>query len=440
MDRAFVFHCARVCTLKAFRAPDRTVDYLKTITDTAPDVLRDRFLLSLLTYARRASPFYKERIRPVFSDIPLLGKDDLRASLGQLRTPLADMRGSFRNASGGSTGTPTSFIQDRVYEQWGIATERYYLREFLGIDPLREQKVILWGSPRDILGQRNWKGRVSQWVNRTVLLNAFDAGETRWREFAAVINRTRPALVRGYANALSLFARFIRREKIALAPPRAVVSSAEVLRPDMRADIEAAFGARVYDFYGSREVGPIAGECRHGKKHLFIFNTVAEIVESANGECAPMGARGEVVVTALHNFSSPLVRYRIGDAGTFDDRPCACGSPLPVLKELHGRVADSLERRDGTVIDSGFFGIMLFEKPWVRNFQVTQRDYEHVVISIVGDRPTDGDRGSIDAGFRKALGDECRIDWEFVEKIPPTPQGKLLAIRNLIPNARAKCS
>jgi phenylacetate-CoA ligase len=440
LNRSLILSGARVATLKAWKNPDRTRRYLREIEGTPADVLGERCLRELLAYAGTASPFYRNRLGGAsLHGTPLLSKEELRESLDAMRTPLADERRADRNISGGSTGVPTAVLQDTVYDQWGYATEEYYLRHFLGIDPQRDGKVILWGSLRDVRSQASRRRKISNWVSRTTFLNAYDAGEKQWPVFAEVIRRKRPALVRGYANALHLFSRFVTRERIELPVPKAVISSAEVLRPDMRREIEAAFGAKVFDFYGSREVGPIAGECRHGNRHLFTFNNLVEVV-GADGAALPAGAHGELAVTSLHNFSAPLIRYRIGDRGALAPAGCACGSPLPILAELDGRVTDSLESREGKVIDSGFFRSLFLERPWVRQFQVTQRDYERIVVSIVGSKPSDGSQHEITAAFKRALGEQCAIEWEFVDKVELTPEGKMLSVRNRIPKGALRSS
>jgi phenylacetate-coenzyme A ligase PaaK-like adenylate-forming protein len=35
----------------------------------------------------------------------------------------------------------------------------------------------------------------------------------------------------------------------------------------------------------------------------------------------------------------PLIRYRTGDRGCWIDKPCACGSVLPVLDKVNGRLS-----------------------------------------------------------------------------------------------------
>jgi phenylacetate-coenzyme A ligase PaaK-like adenylate-forming protein len=64
-------------------------------------------------------------------------------------------------------------------------------------------------------------------------------------------------------------------------------------------------------------------------------SVLLEIVDDAGRACAP-GRAGRVVVTSLHNFATPLIRYELGDLAEFG-APCACGRSLPVISRVLGR-------------------------------------------------------------------------------------------------------
>jgi phenylacetate-coenzyme A ligase PaaK-like adenylate-forming protein len=69
-----------------------------------------------------------------------------------------------------------------------------------------------------------------------------------------------------------------------------------------------------------------------------------EVVDDA-GEPVPDGQAGQLIVTSLQKFESPLIRYRVGDRGRVFTYDCACGVTGRVL-EYHGR-ADGLIRVKG---------------------------------------------------------------------------------------------
>ena len=70
-----------------------------------------------------------------------------------------------------------------------------------------------------------------------------------------------------------------------------------------------------------------------------------EVLGEDGRPCAP-GETGRVVLTTLHNFALPLIRYEIGDFAEVG-APCDCGRGLPVLKRIHGRRRNMIVLPDG---------------------------------------------------------------------------------------------
>lgn len=100
--------------------------------------------------------------------------------------------------------------------------------------------------------------------------------------------------------------------------------------PSTRQKLEQLWpGARVFDHHGMTETGPVSHECpaQPGLLHILEAAMLAEVVD-ANGAPAAKGHPGELVLTTLGRWGSPVLRYRTGDlvrAVRFDREPCACG-------------------------------------------------------------------------------------------------------------------
>lgn len=97
--------------------------------------------------------------------------------------------------------------------------------------------------------------------------------------------------------------------------------------PATRSRIEAAFGARVFDHWGMTELGPLGFECveRPGGVHLTESECIAEVIDPATGTAVGEGAEGELVVTNLGRWCSPVIRYRTGDRVRARRERCPCG-------------------------------------------------------------------------------------------------------------------
>jgi phenylacetate-CoA ligase len=120
----------------------------------------------------------------------------------------------------------------------------------------------------------------------------------------------------------------------------------EPLDPELEARLVADWGVRVSDMYSANEVGHIAFRCREfAQLHVQSESVLVEILDEHGNACA-MGVPGRVVVTALHNLATPLLRYELGDLASFGP-PCACGRGLPVLERVMGRVRNLVRTPDG---------------------------------------------------------------------------------------------
>jgi phenylacetate-CoA ligase len=198
----------------------------------------------------------------------------------------------------------------------------------------------------------------------------------------------------------------------------------------MRREIEEVFQSPVFDFYGSREVGPLAGQCRRGRLHVFNFNNVVEVVDRA-GCPVGKGQEGQILVTNLHNRAMPLIRYAIGDSAVMA-AGCDCGSKLPAFEKVTGRVTDHFLTRGG-LVHGEFFTHLFYHRRWLREFQVLQSSIDEVIVYVVlNERAPQAEVGDIERQMRVVMGDECRIDWVEVDEVPRTPQGKFLFTRSLI--------
>ncbi len=408
---------------------------IDAMTREDPHALSERHLRRLLEYAGEHSPYYSELLSNGggFDTFPVLTKEIMRERFDDIRTfPLSPT--SYRNSSGGSTGRPATFIQDAYYASWSNATQGYYFREILGVEMNTVKNVWLWGSERDSLQLkgRGWRGKAANFLTNKVFLNTFDADEGRWLEYIDAIRRNRPHYVAGYAGSLYQIARVARRNNIRMYKPAFVYSSAETLRDFMRGEIEEQFGAKVYDYYGSREVGAIAGECAQGNRHVFVMNNLVEVLDDKDRPVKD-GTEGRLIITCLHNYSFPMIRYEIGDVGTMASQPCTCGSKLPYLSSLSGRITDHFVLKGGKLVHGEFATHLFYFRDWVDQFQVDQLDFGKLRIRVVKRTDVnDGDVDEINHALRLVMGPDCLVEWDFVDSIEKSPQGKFIFTRCLI--------
>jgi phenylacetate-CoA ligase len=401
----------------------------------------ERRSLTLLRHsmfvAYHCVPYYKKkfdeaganprdlRTRSDLRHFPLLTKQDIREHEQEMISMGSGLAGARWNASGGSAGTPVRFIGSRLAATIAKANE-YRMWRWYGVNPGAKQAFI-WGADYDIPPDRF----ASRWKNRALgvrWLNAFHLNEQRCQAFAEILSKFQPEIIYGYATALARFARYVRETRVdLLIAPRAIRSTAEVLLPDQRALIEASLHGPVYDYYGSRDAGPLAGECSlQDGLHTFPDVTYVEILRPNGDACAP-GEIGEIVVTKLHEHAMPFIRYRIGDRAAWQPGNHQCRIPFSRISSVQGRIGDFVLTPDGREIHAEFFSHLFYGAKGVVRFQVQQPTPS--TLRILVQTTGEVDESALESIRRSAaehfdVRDPGRVTLHRVERIDPGPSGK----------------
>ncbi len=197
---------------------------------------------------------------------------------------------------------------------------------------------------------------------------------------------------------------------------------AETATDEHRADISRVLGCQLGEMYGMREVAIIASQCQHGSLHINDERVLVEILD-LDGNRLPAGERGEIVVTLLHSYEMPLIRYRTGDAGSLVSGPCECGLTLGRLELGVGRLQDMVMRSDGTLVNARFVRAVLESEFGAgliaHRAEQTGRGSMRVQLEFRVDPPPDL-RRRIERGLEAHLGEPVAVDVE----LGPVPQHK----------------
>ena len=428
---------------------EREYHEISNITD--PSVLHafiEQRLNDLLLHAYQHTQYYHRIFDQIgiiqgnhvdlsrIQEIPLLTKEIIRQHHNELISDDFKSRGWFYNSSGGSTGEPVRLIQDRQFQRWAKVANNYYYRNILNIDEPIVKKVIIWGSERDLFtGTFGTRAKITNWLTNTITLNCFRMATNDIEKYITTINTYKPDLIRGYAGSLHDICHYAERNNLDIHSPKVLVSAAETLNNEMRDQIERVFGQKVYNFYGSREVPSLAGECKDGLMHSFVFWNYQELLDEHNRP-VKQGEEGKVIVTNLFNYSMPLVRYEIGDMAVQGPKRCSCGNILPTFEKITGRITDHFVLKNGAIVPAEFFIHLLgvvCNGGEIKQFQVIQEDYDRIrILAVAGAGLTEKYRKDVESKIQVAVGSDCGIIWDFVNNIPKTPTGKYLYTKSLV--------
>jgi phenylacetate-CoA ligase len=217
------------------------------------------------------------------------------------------------------------------------------------------------------------------------------------------------AVLKSMPSDLANLAWLIKSEGLYFPPVRTMFTDSEKLDDATRLFIESVFRTQAIDFYATTEVGVVAFQTKNsqGKYHV---NDDAVFVETKSNNRLESGDE-DLVLTGLLNFTTPIIRYQIGDVVTAGDRQSISGIPFSTIERIHGKYLDFIVRLDGKVVSSHAVKQNLTHLKGIRRFQVVQRDQSSLQIYITPDSQwSDAVSSEIMRLFRRDFGEEMRIE------------------------------
>jgi phenylacetate-CoA ligase len=394
--------------------------------------LQWRKVKALVEHCWREVPYYQQSWRAIgatpadirtmddYERLPIISKADIRAHFDEfVATSYRDRL--LMKATGGSTGVPLRFGYTREsYERRVAVMWRGYA--WAGAR-MGRRTLYLWGGTVGEQRQtQKIKDRIFHAAFARRMLDIFPMRESNMSEYADAIDAYKPEIIVGYAGALVGLSEWLVANGRHVHAPAAVLGGAEALLDSQRETLERAFSAPVFNTYGCREFMLIASECeRRDGMHINADHLLVETVAGDWKEAA-----GEVVITDLHNYGMPFMRYRNGDLITRGDgKQCGCGRGLPRLTQIDGRKLDAIRTRSGHLLSGVFFPHIMKDISGIRRFQVVQDSLDTLDISIV--RGEGFDAASVDYARRelaKAIGNDTEVRFHFVDDIPNGANGK----------------
>ena len=189
-----------------------------------------------------------------------------------------------------------------------------------------------------------------------------------------------------------------------------------LISPEVRA-VAKRFGIAIRSTYSCEECGLIGAECTQHPEHYHIAesNVVVEIgdekLEYEGVVC------GNVLVTHLHSYATPIIRYELGDFASVIDE-CPCGHKGPTINKLYGRRSTTLKLADGKRIPFHINADFIQQKvaPF-EELKVRQTTDRKIKIDVVSKDKSDDTRRRFESYFRSFCGDSFSVDVQFHDKI-----------------------
>ena len=109
------------------------------------------------------------------------------------------------------------------------------------------------------------------------------------------------------------------------------------------------------------------------------------------------------MVTTLTRQGMPLIRYRTGDLARFLTEPCPCGSLLPRMERVAGRLGSRVRMAGGELLCLAELDEALFPLPFLLNFRPELRDLDGVDLLELSIETLEVDHEGTDRLIRQAL-------------------------------------
>ncbi len=377
----------------------------------------------LLSHAAKTVPFYKGRLdvlkgikrgdlsMDLWRRIPFLTRPEIQQHgprMESRRVP-KDHGPVNEVVTSGSTGRPirvkVTMVTAMFFQAMNLRYHRWFDRDFSG-------------KMARITRDRPEYEQIRTWASghRSGPIVAFDisqpaSGQLAWLE------EQQPDYLLTYATNAKALLQAAEETGVRIPSLREIMTFGETLDPAARELCERVWGIPLTDAYSSQETGIISAQCPdHTHQHIQSESVLVEILDASGAPCAP-GAVGRVVVTDLHNFAMPLIRYEIGDYAEAGG-PCPCGRGLPVINRIMGRVRNMLLRPSGERFWPVFSGALGRAGLPIRQAQVIQERVEELEVRLVTARPLSADEeDTLRALFSGALGDDFAYRFVYVEEI-----------------------
>jgi phenylacetate-CoA ligase len=389
-------------------------------------------LLAQIRFARQHVPHYRRTYQPwaaeiasasgfeqaaaLLRELPVIAKGTVVGQEADFAAECAGLR-THPDKTSGSSGTPLIFPCD----QWAWAYRHalmFRMMEAFGIR-IGDRYAQFFGLHWDKRARREVAFR-DRLFNR-VRISAYEIEPNKVEEHFRTIERHRPAYFFGYPSAIADFCTLLCERGMDLSHLglKAVVLTAEPLRPHQRALIEQVTSSRCVNLYGSAEGGTTAFECPSGSLHVAAE---AVWVEESSGA----DSYG-VLVTDMMLRAFPLIRYSIEDEIVFEKEACPCGRAHPVLHSVEGRSGEAILLPNGRRVNANLPSYIL--KPLTPLQAVRKYRFVHspqgLVLQIVATNRFKSEHIQLLTGeLHAAFGHDVAVRIQLVDALPHLPNAK----------------
>lgn len=365
------------------------------------------------------------------SNLPIISKEEVRAHLKDFYA--IDKSKAIVSKTGGTTGKSLEVL----------FTEKDTQERFAILDDFRNRfgyelgKKTAWFSGKSLLTQKDisknrfWKTDPFHHVR---YYSTFHINQKYLKYYVENLIQFQPEYFVGFPSTILEIAKYGLQNGYDFPANtlKAVFPTAETVTPEMRKIIEQFFKTKMYDQYASSEGAPFIFECEKGNLHLELQSGVFEVLDDHNQPAQS----GKLVITSFTTEGTPLIRYDIGDCITLEaeSKICTCGNHNPLVKEILGRIDDYIYSPEIGKINLGNVSNTLKNTHGIIQFQAIQDDLNEIKLLVIISKKDfiPNDEKEFIKNWRERIGNQMKLDIQYVEEIPNEKSGKFRIVKNNI--------
>lgn len=406
----------------------------------APEVLTAfqlRQAENLLKHAWRTVPYYRQSLSEVakiptgklriddFRRVPLLRKSDLQVHANDMKSkglPNSHLP-LYKISTSGSTGIPLTMAGSGVSARFNkaLAMRWHTWHRRIPNNKIAEAVLPLADETKAPKNGYRWGNGFVSGPKAIMGANQPIERQLKW------LLDENPHYFMTLPSNLNALLQHCERTGVRISNLSQVMIRGEPLSDDLRAYCREVWGVPVTASYGSEEFAFIALQCPDAEHyHVLAEHLLVEVLDDEGNHVKP-GAWGRVVITDLHNFAVPMIRYEIGDYAEVGPN-CACGRGLPVITRILGRTRNMFVLPWGDKfwpVFSKALADIQDEVPKLMQSQLIQLNRRQVTLRmVVSDALSEDEEATVKKGMAAALGGHFEVELEYVDAIPRAASGK----------------
>jgi phenylacetate-CoA ligase len=406
---------------------------------SARELWQQMQLCNLVKHATQRSGFWRSRIgNRGLSDIdlaslPILTRQDLRQEValeGPLLRP-ADGISTDDHTTSGSSGIPVRFFISAFNSRYNVirGIAQYFMEgRDLSLNHTRVKQTVYLKDGISVETHQSWIGPIGSFIksgtSRQISLSAFPNREN-CRKLIEELKKDEIGYLVCNPRHIDVISSLFDLDFLRAAKTAMWIPLGEHLNPHL-IDAFAALAIPIRGNYSAEEVGMIGAECSKlsGHYHVATSNVIVEIVDQSYDI---EGVRvGKVLVTHLHAYATPFIRYDLGDLACLREN-CPCGHDGPTIYNLQGRFGRILKHPDGRFSPFHVTGTDLAALADFTEYRMRQTAFDKILIEIGGRSELSIDEiSAITTFLKQRAGEEFsvevkaypEIDWGESRKRP----------------------